>query len=160
MRTETRKSTYSLDIIIDTICKGDEVKINLVRGSLYAALQLFQWQYQNTSNDDSQRKFEKDSEDAINRVIHLLEQKGDNTGAELVHDSLLEDYKIQTQSLTLSEAKRFMKEQCVGDNITLSAYTKQYALLMGCAFKEWCEEYKIDEAPAYLDSGFDPYDYM
>ncbi len=40
--------------------------------------------------------------------------------------------------------------------ITESTYKNNYASLLAEAFKEWCEKYPLDEAPAHFDQDFEP----
>lgn len=158
----TKKTTYSIDILFKTICKNPQEK-NKIYNSLMNALYLYQWQWQNASTYQK-KDLENGAKLAIDKVISLLKAKGDFSVAESVKYSLLDNelddndsYKLNKKNIE-SIVKKFLKKECTTGNecIKESRYNKDFAKYMITSFNELCNEYPTTEAPSHLDSSFDP----
>ncbi len=106
--TSVKRSTYSLNIIIDTICKDDK-EVDFIKSVLEETLSIYQWHYQTASNKPK-RDVGASAERAVERTIKLLRDIGQNTLAEEVENVLVDD-SILTKSIILSSAKKEMKDK-------------------------------------------------
>ena len=102
------KSTYSLDSIVDTVCKDDK-EADFIRRILAETLSIYQWHYQ-TASDKPQRDVENSAVIAVKKTIKLLQDIGQNTLAEEV-ESVLVDNSILRKGTILSNAKNHMKDK-------------------------------------------------
>lgn len=155
------KSTYSLEILRKTVCQNED-EIVAVEYALNTVLELNQWAYQNTDDHQQYRDAKNAAIKARDKVVKLLRLKGDNTLANQVADALAEYPKDSTitRGKVLSNAKKVMKEEClIRSEITIGRYNKDFSEYMELAFIELCQEYPLENAPDYFDSGFDPYSY-
>ena len=158
------KTTYSLDIITDTICKND-IQIDMIRNILKNTLECYQWYYQTATDHQEYVNAANNSKIAVPKTTKLLRDSGQYTLADEVEEVLYNDpsTSILTKSKVLSQAKKFMKEAILGEKSMekeykrrLGKYNKKYSKLLGLAFKEWCEAYPLDSAPEHFDSNWEP----
>lgn len=168
--SSTISKLYDIEILHNTICKNKEEK-SLITTSLYYSLHLFQWQWQNAPTRQK-RDLIKSADSSIKNVIELLKNKGDPNLAERVKDVLLDNntnlkldtydcYKENKKNIE-SRVKKFLKEECTKPKglITKKKYNEHYSVHLNSAFIEFCERYPLKEPPEYLDSEFDPEDYI
>lgn len=149
------KSTYSLDIITNTLCK-DNGQVDIIRSVLKDTLAVYQWHYQ-TATDHQQHRDAKNGADlAVTKVIALLRSKGQDTLADEVAEALQNDdvASTLTKGKVLSQAKEHMKQKLLSSGMKPWKYSKEFTKYMEHAFIEWCEKYPLDEAPAHFDNDF------
>lgn len=151
------KSTYSLDIITDTLCKDDE-QVNIIREILKDTLAIYQWHYQAATDHQEYKNARNGADLAVKKVIALLKAKGQDTLAGEVAEALQNDDTASTltKSKVLSQAKEHMKQKLFDHGMKQDKYSKKYAKYMEYSFTEWCEKYPLDEAPAHFDDSFEP----
>lgn len=148
------KSTYSLKIITETICK-DDAQIDIVIKTLEDALAVHQWYYQNASKYQQQKNAKNGAKLAVAKTIELLKAIGQNSLAEEV-ERVLPDDRMLTKIRVISNAKKAMKEIMLNKGISESTYNNKFAVLMEEAFKEQCSQYPLKEPPTWFDNNFEP----
>jgi hypothetical protein len=150
-------STYSLNIIINTLCKNEEEQSN-VKKALHDVLNLYQWEYQNTENYQQYRDAENGAKIAIDKVVQLLRNQGENKLAEDVKFAIYPDskYSTLTKSKVLSLVKKSIKKKLVEEyGISESRYNKNIAKRIVTAFEEWCKKYPLSKSPDHFDSSWE-----
>jgi len=105
------KSTYSLDIILNSTCKNDEQR-QVVEQAFKHALDIYQWYYQN-ADSRPYRDVEKPIVKYTKKVVQRLREIGNQTLADEVEYVLYNDDKtsILTTKKILSQAKDSMKNE-------------------------------------------------
>ncbi len=151
------RSTYSLDLVTNTLCKNDK-QVDIIRDALKSALAAYQWHYQITTDHQQYRNAESGATLATNKVVALLKAKGQDTLANEVEEALYNDRDTSTlvRSKVLSQAKKHMKEYLFDCGMEEDEHNNKYAKHMERIFMEWCEAYPLAEAPASFDSDFEP----
>ncbi len=150
MRLEN-KSTPTLDLY----SKAD--KLDIIKEALEDALSFYQWHYQ-IASDKAYRDVESSSAKAIDKVIKLLKNAGQNSLADDVVDALYNDRDTSTltKDKVLSQAKKDMKIMMAKKGISKNDYSDLYNEITEKSFLEWCELYPLDEAPAHFDYNWEP----
>jgi len=145
------KSTYTLDIITETICKDDK-EVDAVHDALRLALHECQWQYQNASSRQF-RDVSKSTSNAINITVKHLMDCGFDQLAEDIVTALEDDGDTLIQSKFLTSAKQVMKKH-LSKHMKGDRYSRNFATLMASAFTEQCEEYPLPYAPVHIEGDF------
>ena len=149
------RSTYSLDIIINTLCNNDK-QSDIIRQVLSDTLALYQWHYQVTDDHQSNRDATSGADKATAKVLELLKAAGEDTLADEVEVALYRDASADTltRRQVILLAKKYIKEQLFEVGMSYDIYKDKFSKKMERAFIEWCEEYPLEEAPASFDSDF------
>ncbi len=151
------KSTYTLDIITDTLCKDDN-QADSIRSILKTALDMYQWEYQVSTDNQVYRSAKNGASLAVTKVVELLKAKGQNTLADEVEYALYNDDATSTltRRKVLSQINKYMKKQLIEGGISFSKYKNEFSVQMETAFHEWCAEYPLEKAPEHFDRDFEP----
>ncbi len=164
--TQDKRTTDELEHLISNICKN-EIEIEIIRKALNNALQIYQWEYQNTSTR-KKVTLTKELNDALTVVKKNLAILGQDTLLENLDDVFGKNIETSTKSNILSIAKQDMQQYCLTTMksfpnnrcesiaISKSRYENEFGKLMGKAFVEWCETFPLDEAPVHFDMYFEP----
>ena len=153
------KTTDTLENTIRLFCKNDkDHRKDIIINILDETLQRYQWHYQDAIDGKQYRDVRDSNQLHIDATIQLLKNGGQYTLADDIKEALFNDDKTSTftKDKVLSQAKKHMKEQFVTAGIVASTYNKDLAYPMEFIFKEWCEKFPLDEAPAHYDKDFDP----
>lgn len=145
------KSTYTLDIIIKTICRDDK-EVDAVHSALKLALHEYQWQYQNASSKQF-RDVSKSTSNAINITIKHLTDCGFDQLAEDIVTALEDDGSTLIKSKFITSAKQIMRRHLL-PHIGKSRYSRDFATLMISTFTEYCEEHPLPYAPGHIEGDF------
>ena len=78
--------------------------------------------------------------------------------ADNVKDALHNDKEtsVYTKNKVFSQAKKHMKNRFLSVGMSSSTYEKGLVYSMDYLFKEWCEEFPLEKAPAHFDDDFYP----
>lgn len=153
------RTTDELEYLTETLCDADH-RVDIVRSVLESALSIYQWHYQ-TASGKVYRDVKDASAKAIDKVIILLKNAGQNSLADDVADALYNDSdtSVLTKSKVISQVKVHMKILLLERKMSLSNYENNFAEQMKKTFIEWCDTYPLDEAPAHFDQDFEPPNY-
>ena len=142
------KSTYSLDIIIDTLCKNDK-EVDIIKTALLNAVSVYQWKYQN-ADDKRYRDVYNSAQLNISKAAKLMRSVGDNQLAEKLEKKL--KYMTLTKNDVLEDATELMKNELLDNGMTKRKHKDKFSNFLKLAFIEWCEEYKLKKPQFYLNS--------
>ncbi len=151
-----QRDTDTLVNIVKEYCRDDK-EVDLVRRVLKETLCVYQWHYQ-TAKNKVYRDVENPSAKAIQRVLELLRDKGQNTLAEEMEDALYNDANssVLVKSKVISQVTKYMKTLLLYNGMSTSRYKNDFARLMARAFIDHCKQYPLDKAPEHFDSNFEP----
>ena len=149
------KTTDTLENTINTFCKKDG-HAEFLCSVLDETLQLYQWHYQASEEVKEYRNVRNRYTVHIKTTIQLLKDIGQHTLADNVKDALYNDKEssVYTKNKVLSQVKKHMKSRFLSVNIPSSTYDKGLVYSMEYLFKEWCEKFPLEEAPAHFDEDF------
>lgn len=150
MRLKNR-STPTLDLY------SNDDKIDIIKEVLNHALSSYQWNYQ-IASDKPYRDVESSSSKAVEKVIELLKNVGQNSLADDVEDALYNasDTSILTKKKVLSQVKKYMKVEMEIKGISKHDYSNFYNEITEKVFLEWCEFYQLDKVPEHFDYNWEP----
>ena len=143
------KTTYSLEILEETICR-DDVETRAVHNALELALHRYQWQYQKASSKQF-RDVNKSISNAIKITVEQLVSSGYDQLAEDVCEALEDDVHTLTKNKFITEAKNLIKSSLT-KTIDKNRYSRDFAEPMKKAFIEQCEEYPLQESPGHVEA--------
>jgi hypothetical protein len=152
------KSTYSLDILTCTICKND-AEISAVHYVLWKALSKYQWRYQQASVGTPSEEIQSIRTN-FKKVIKLVENQGHLSVAHQLETILseIEKDKLATKKAILRKVGRMMQKDLTSYpyNIKPARYNQKFSRWLKDAFKEYCENYKLNSPQANIDMNFRP----
>ena len=148
------KSTYSLGIITDTLCR-DDAEVQVVHLAFKHVLH-YQWAYQSASSRQF-RDVKESNKRCVEQVLEMLNDQGQGSVSEQLEHVFYHsmDESTLTKSKVLTKVKQIMKVEVLKcSSITESRYNNDFAQLMKEAFLEYCNEFPLTEAPFEYDTIF------
>lgn len=146
--------TYSLDIILNTVCKNDKQR-EIVTRIFKDTIAIYQWYYQQAEPNRQHRDVKSGIDLATTAIVEHLRSIGQHTLADDVEKAICDD-SILTRSKVVTQAKEYMKAKLLEAGMPEWKYTKHYAKFLEFAFIEWSEENQLTEPPAHFDDDFEP----